>query len=62
MPDTQTQPLSITLPPLRITLTEQQQVNLEWLTQNLPSLLAAQTKKRSTRQLKTVGSSQQIIK
>ncbi|MFS8118948.1 MAG: cupin-like domain-containing protein, partial [Microcoleus sp.] len=39
MPDTQ--PLTITLPPLRITLTEQQQVNLEWLTQNLPNLLAA---------------------
>ena len=37
MPDTQ--PLTITLPPLRITLTEQQQVNLEWLTQNLPNLL-----------------------
>ncbi|MEG4328448.1 cupin-like domain-containing protein, partial [Microcoleus sp. herbarium5] len=34
-----TQPLTITLPPLRITLTEQQQVNLEWLTQNLPNLL-----------------------
>lgn len=27
-----TQPLRITLPPLRITLNEQQQVNLEWLT------------------------------
>ncbi|TAG54825.1 MAG: cupin-like domain-containing protein, partial [Oscillatoriales cyanobacterium] len=39
MPDTQ--PLTITLPPLRITLTEEQQVNLEWLTQNLPNLLAA---------------------
>lgn len=32
------QPLSITLPPLRITLTEQQQVNLEWLTQSLAQL------------------------
>ena len=42
MPDTQ--PLSITLPPLRITLSEQQQVNLEWLTQNLPNLLAAPSK------------------
>ncbi|MCZ0901575.1 cupin-like domain-containing protein, partial [Microcoleus sp. HI-ES] len=42
MPDTQ--PLTITLPPLRITLSEQQPVNLEWLTQNLPYLLAAPSK------------------
>lgn len=52
MPDTQTQPLSITLPPLRITLTEQQQVNLEWLTQNLPNLLTAQSKKEVPDNLK----------
>jgi hypothetical protein len=32
MPDSQ--PLRITLPPLQITLTENQQVNLEWLTAN----------------------------
>lgn len=38
MPDPK--PLSITLPPLRVTLTEQQQVTLEWLTQNLPDLTA----------------------
>jgi hypothetical protein len=36
MPDTQ--PLRITLPPLQITLTENQQVNLEWLSQNQPQL------------------------
>lgn len=34
-------PLRITLPPLRITLNEQQQVNLEWLTQYQQQLAAA---------------------
>lgn len=34
----ETSPLSITLPPLRITLNNEKQVNLEWLMQNLPLL------------------------
>ena len=37
-------PVNITLPPLRITLTDEQQVTLEWLTQNLTNL-ASETKK-----------------
>ncbi|MBD2313465.1 cupin-like domain-containing protein [Desertifilum sp. FACHB-1129] len=35
------QPLRITLPPLRITLNEQQQINLEWLTAQYQQQLAA---------------------
>ncbi|MDF0556040.1 cupin-like domain-containing protein [Kamptonema sp. UHCC 0994] len=37
-------PVNITLPPLRITLTDEQQITLEWLTQNLGNL-ASETKK-----------------
>ncbi|WP_449419710.1 cupin-like domain-containing protein [Phormidium nigroviride] len=40
----ESKPVNITLPPLRITLTDEQQVTLEWLTQNLANL-AAETKK-----------------
>jgi len=43
MPDSK--PVTITLPPLKITLTDEQQVNLEWLTQNLSQLLTSETKK-----------------
>ncbi|HLO46966.1 MAG TPA: cupin-like domain-containing protein [Kamptonema sp.] len=45
-------PVTITLPPLRITLTDEQQVNLEWLTQNLSQLLASETKKEIPDNLK----------
>ena len=41
----ETKPLRITLPPLQITLTDEQKVNLEWLTQQQPQI-EDPTKKR----------------